>query len=76
MANKVKGTEKRKRSILKAVTWRVIASLVTVFLVLVFSGNINLALSVGILETTFKMVFYYFHERAWGMVSWGIIPYV
>ncbi|MDA3779981.1 MAG: DUF2061 domain-containing protein [Bacteroidales bacterium] len=67
------GTERKRRSILKAITWRIVASVTTMVLVWVFSGNMTLALSVGILETISKMLLYYFHERAWGSVSWGIL---
>jgi len=67
------GIERKRRSVLKAITWRVLASIITMILVWIFSGNITLALSVGILEIIAKIIFYYLHERAWGSVSWGII---
>jgi len=63
--------ERKRRSVLKAITWRVLASLTTMVLVWVFSENLTLALSIGILETILKMFFYYFHERTWGKISWG-----
>ena len=64
--------ERKRRSILKAISWRIIASLTTMGVVWIFSGNVNLALSVGILETILKIIFYYLHERTWGRLKWGV----
>ena len=65
--------EKKKRSALKAISWRILASITTIGLVWIFSGSAKLALSIGILETSLKLLFYYFHERAWSKIRWGII---
>jgi len=60
-----------KRSITKAMSWRVIATLTTMLLVYIFTGKFIIAASVGCLEVFIKMVFYYFHERIWDAVEWG-----
>ena len=65
--------ERKRRSFLKAITWRALATLITVGLVWVFSKNFVLAFSIGVLEATLKLLFYYFHERAWGKIRWGIL---
>lgn len=54
-----------KKSIAKTITWRVIATLTTIGLVLLFTRQIELSLTVGALETIAKTMFYYFHERFW-----------
>jgi len=63
--------EKAYRSVIKAITWRITASIVTVLIVLFLSGDLKLALSIGALETFIKMAVYYFHERAWNLTEWG-----
>lgn len=63
--------ERHRRSIAKAVSWRIIATLTTMLLVFVFTGELVLTLGVGALDISLKMVFYYVHERAWNRVVWG-----
>ncbi len=63
--------EKHERSVVKAITWRVIASLTTAILVYIFTGSFTLTLGVSVFEISLKMLFYYIHERAWNSVRWG-----
>lgn len=60
-----------KRSGVKTGTWRVIASLDTMLLALIFTGNVGTAISIGGLEVITKLLLYYVHERVWGRISWG-----
>lgn len=64
--------ERHIRSVVKGITWRAIASLTTMGLVYIFTGNLLLTVELGILEITAKILFYYLHERAWGKVAWGV----
>ena len=64
--------ENKKRSFGKSVTWRVCATLTTMILVWIFTGNLTIALSLGIVEIIIKMLVYYFHERVWNKIKWGI----
>ena len=66
-----KGKDRHIKSIVKAISWRVIATLTTFALVLIFTKKINLALGVGIFDILLKLLFYYFHERAWNITQWG-----
>jgi adenylylsulfate kinase len=63
--------ESHFRSIMKGVTWRVIASATTMTVVYVVTGSLELMASVGIVDITAKIFFYYMHERMWGKVKWG-----
>ncbi len=63
--------ESRIRSVLKGITWRVIASGTTMLIVYITTGSIELVATVGIADVTAKVFFYYLHERAWGRVHWG-----
>jgi len=66
-----KRVETRSRSGLKTATWRVTASLDTMLLGLIFTGNLATALSIGVFEVATKLVLYYLHERAWDRTGWG-----
>ena len=63
--------DKQYRSVAKSFSWRIIASLTTLLLVLILTGKITLALTVGVFEFTLKLLFFYAHERAWNKISWG-----
>lgn len=67
----VKTSERPIRSIFKAISWRVIGTLDTIFISWILSGEIALAFSIGSLELVTKMVLYFIHERAWNQVKWG-----
>ena len=57
--------ETRKRSLLKAISWRVIATIITMCATYVITGRMDFALEVGLLDTGVKIFAYYAHERAW-----------
>lgn len=57
--------DSKRRSLLKTLTWRIIASLTTVTLVYLFSKSVVVSAVVGVLEFFIKMIVYYHHERAW-----------
>ncbi|MCK5847286.1 MAG: DUF2061 domain-containing protein [Bacteroidales bacterium] len=66
--------ESPARSIAKAISWRIIAS-VTTFLIFYFTAGGKVALevitaAVGV-ELISKMGIYYVHERVWANVYWG-----
>ena len=63
--------ETHSRSLAKMISWRAVATITTFCLVFIATGNITMALSVGVAEVLLKMSFYYGHERAWTKVSWG-----
>ena len=63
--------ESKTRSIVKAISWRVLATLTTMLLVLAFTGRLDVALTVGVFEAIVKMAFYFLHERAWNRISAG-----
>lgn len=64
--------ESRLRSVIKMSTWRVLASLDTMVLAYIFTGNIRTAISIGGLEVLTKLVLYYVHERGWLLVRSGL----
>lgn len=60
-----------KRSIAKAVTFRIIATITTIILVLMFTRDLALAGVIGALDIISKLIIYYMHEHAWDTFSWG-----
>ncbi len=59
------------RSVLKAVSWRFLATAITVTLVWLFTKRTELALSIGGLEMTSKLIAYFLHERMWNKIDLG-----
>lgn len=68
--------ESRIRSFLKALSWRIVASLTIVVIAFQTTGNIDLALKIGGIEFFFKFLLYYAHERLWQLVPEGAIESV
>lgn len=59
------------RSIIKGITWRIIATLATVLLVFLFTDKIVMAFEIGGCEIVAKLLLYYLHERVWNRINWG-----
>ena len=59
----------KKRHIAKTITWRITASATTFLLTLLFfkedPNATDKAINVALIESTLKMIFYYYHERIW-----------
>ena len=65
--------ESHLRSILKTISWRIIATSTTVAIAYFIFGDIQDALKVGGIEFFAKMFIYYFHERAWQKAPRGAV---
>ena len=68
--------ESNVRSLLKAVSWRIIATLTTILIAWVVYGDIKPALTIGGIEFITKFFVYYGHERIWQLVPHGFFPRV
>jgi uncharacterized membrane protein len=55
----------RSKSIMKTLTWRVVASTDTLIIAWVLTGNFEAAGSIMSIEIVTKMFLYYVHERTW-----------
>lgn len=65
--------ESHTRSIIKGVSWRIIATSDTILVVLIITclfGECSLgnALTIGAIEFFLKLFIYYFHERIWQQI--------
>ncbi len=65
------GYEHPKRSLVKSLTWRVIAFLTTIIVVYIYSKDIKASLVVGVGANVIKIGLYYWHERIWDKSDFG-----
>ena len=63
-------SEKPIRSIVKAMSWRVIGTIDTMIISWFITGELTMALSIGSIEVVTKMMLYYGHERIWNLIKW------
>ena len=66
--------ESNLRSLLKAFSWRIIATLTTILIAWQISGEVDKALAIGGVEFFAKFFVYYGHERLWQLVPHGTFP--
>lgn len=66
-----KTSEKPLRSVLKALSWRLIGTLDTLVVSYFLTGEIGLATSIASVDFITKLVLYFFHERIWNKIKWG-----
>ena len=66
------GREAHSRSLAKATSWRILGSLDTFLLSWLFTSSVKAAGAIATTEVITKMFLYYFHERAWSSIKWGI----
>ena len=59
------------KSLVKAITWRVLGTLDTIVIAYLITGDTTDALSIGSIEVFSKMILYFFHERLWAVIRWG-----
>jgi uncharacterized membrane protein len=75
MALKVDHTEvhiSHTRTVVRAITWRIIATATTMVTTYIVTRQWEVVLLVGGIDTVAKLLFYYLHDRAWLMTSWGV----
>ncbi len=73
MNNDKEMRESRLRSVLKAFTWRIVATLTTIVIAFLVVGEVALAVAIGGIEFFVKFIIYYLHERAWQLVPRGTV---
>ncbi|NEW80032.1 MAG: DUF2061 domain-containing protein [Gelidibacter sp.] len=63
-------SEKPIRSVVKAISWRVVGTIDTIVISWFITGELSMALSIGSIEVITKMILYYGHERIWNLIKW------
>lgn len=64
-------TESHFRTVVKAVSWRFIATMVTFTVAWIITHKLIFATEIGLADTLIKLGAYYFHERVWIGVNFG-----
>ena len=63
--------ESHLRSVLKGLTWRIVATSTIIIIAYFTIGDVSVALQIGFIEFFVKLLLYYLHERAWQMIPRG-----
>ena len=67
----IRAPEAHSRSLVKAVSWRLLGSLDTFIISFFVTHHLGAAASIASVETFTKIVLFYGHERIWGIVPFG-----
>ena len=57
------------RSILKAISWRVIAIIILTTIAWLVTGDPTISITIGVIDVSIKILLYYLHERMWLKVN-------
>ncbi|MBS3902903.1 MAG: DUF2061 domain-containing protein [Anaplasmataceae bacterium] len=63
--------ESHKRTFLKTITWKVLATTLTFSVTYFFTGHFYLSFGLAVTSAVFGLVLYYIHERIWNAIQWG-----
>jgi uncharacterized membrane protein len=63
--------DKPYRSIVKAISWRATGTVDTILISFLVTGQVKMAISIGLVELFTKIFLYYVHERIWNKLSFG-----
>jgi len=69
-----KSLELHSRSIVKAITYRLVNITIDSLVVYFFTRSVPLSLSLVLLINGYSTFIYYFHERVWAHIHWGRRP--
>ena len=64
--------ETRRRSMVKALSWRVFATFITTGIAYALTGQISFAIEIGLIDTLLKLLVYFAHERVWQRSPYGL----
>ncbi len=64
--------ETRTRSLIKALTWRVIGMFVLGSLAWIITNNTFQTTTLTVSFHLVQFTLYYFHERIWNYIKWGV----
>ncbi len=67
---KPENKDSQGKSMVKAISWRIIGTMDTILISWLLTGTLSVALSIGSIEVFSKFFLYYGHERIWNMIKW------
>lgn len=65
--------ESKKRSCVKAITWRILATLTTMSISYFYLNDMSVAAKIGLIDSGIKFAIHYTHERAYSRLKWGYV---
>ena len=65
-------TETVKRSVIKTISYRAIILILDFTAIYLFTGQIKVAVGFMIVSNIYTTLAYFFHDRIWGKIKWGI----
>ena len=68
--------ESHLRSVLKALSWRVLATTTTAVIAWFITGDLSTAMAIGSIEFIAKFFIYYGHERMWQLIPRSTIRHI
>ena len=63
--------DSHRRSMAKAVSWRILALIITGSVAWAITGELRFAAYIGAADSVIKLGVYYAHERVWIRISFG-----
>ena len=63
--------ESHSRSIVKAISYRILGSATTALIFYTLTGQGSLSLGAGLLDMVLKIGVYFVHERIWNHINFG-----
>ena len=63
--------ERHYRSLIKAVSWRMVGTLDTMIISFIVTRRLKFAFSIGFIELFTKITLFYLHERGWNKIPFG-----
>ena len=69
---KSKVKESNKRHLYKTFTWRIVGTVDTIVVGGLISGDPLIGLQIGFAEVITKMILYFFHEKIWYRINYGL----
>ena len=70
----MKNHANRKRSIVKAITYRIIIVCLDFLVIYLLTGKVMTAAAFMIVSNVYTTVAYFLHERVWAGIQWGLEP--
>lgn len=65
-------TVRARRSVVKAITYRLIIILLDFVTIYALSGRVQIALGFMVVSNLYTTIVYYLHERLWTRTRWGV----
>ena len=65
--------ESIKRSCIKSITWRFLATLTTISISYFYLNDMSVSAKIGVIDSSIKFCIHYMHERAYSRIKWGYI---